>query len=176
MATLLSKFRIDCQEMTILTDVGKRPSEDRSVDFLWIYCELSCNNNTCVECGAKSRTNILGFVLHFLELRWIKNQHQRGYKHSLLLKYMYFKQFCSAYNIEGKYGEKNSDLLFSRMLKHSPSVSCDIHNIKEIKDIVKASYVKIMPLTRSLGCEWKSKSPLTTNVFHVVHPFLTHWI
>ena len=26
------------------------------------------------------------------------------------------KRFCSAYNIEGKYGEKNSDLLFSRML------------------------------------------------------------
>ena len=36
---------------------------------------------------------------------------KRGYKHSLLLKY--FKRFCLAYNIEGKYGEKNSDLLFS---------------------------------------------------------------
>ena len=36
---------------------------------------------------------------------------KRGYKHNLLLKY--FKKFCSAYNIEGKYGEKNSDLLFS---------------------------------------------------------------
>ena len=35
---------------------------------------------------------------------------KRGYKHNLLLKY--FKNFCSAYNIEGKYGEKNSDLLF----------------------------------------------------------------
>ena len=29
---------------------------------------------------------------------------KRGYKHNFLLKY--FKKFCSAYNIEGKYGEK----------------------------------------------------------------------
>ena len=56
---------------------------------------------------------------------------KRGYKHSLLLKY--FKRFCSAHDIEGKYGEKNSDLLFSRMLKHNPFVSCNINNIKEIK-------------------------------------------
>ena len=39
---------------------------------------------------------------------------KRWYKHSLLLKY--FKRFCSAYDIEEKYGENNSDLLFSRML------------------------------------------------------------
>ena len=38
---------------------------------------------------------------------------KRGYKHSLLLKYR--KRFCLAYNIEGKYGEKNSDLLCSRI-------------------------------------------------------------
>ena len=55
-------------------------------------------------------------------------------KHRLLLKY--FKRFCSAYNIEGTYGEKNSDLLFSHKLKHNPSVSCNIHNNKEINDIV----------------------------------------
>ena len=66
---------------------------------------------------------------------------KRGYKHSLLLKY--FKRFCSAYNIEGKYGEKNPDLLFSRMLKHNPFVSCNINDIKEINDIVKSSYVKL---------------------------------
>ena len=60
---------------------------------------------------------------------------KRGYKHNLLLKY--FKKFCSAYNIEGKYGEKNSDLLFSRMLKHNPFVSCNINNTKEINDIVR---------------------------------------
>ena len=88
---------------------------------------------------------------------------KRGYKHSLLLKYL--KRFCSAYDMEGKYGEKNSDLLFSRMLKHNPFVSCNINNIKEINDIVKSSYVKIMPLTMSLECEWTNKSPLPTNVF-----------
>ena len=87
---------------------------------------------------------------------------KRGCKHSLLLKY--FKRFCSAYNIEGKYSEEKSDLLFSRMLKHSPFVSCNIHNIKGINDIVKSSYVKIDPLTMSLECEWISKSPLPTNV------------
>ena len=49
---------------------------------------------------------------------------KRGYKHSLLLKY--FKRFCSAYNIEGNYGEKSSDLLFSRMVIHNHFVSCNI--------------------------------------------------
>ena len=91
---------------------------------------------------------------------------KRGYKHSLLLKY--FKRFCSAY-IEGKYGDKNSDLLFSRILKHNTFVSCNINNIKEINDIVKSSYVKIIPLTRSLECEWANKSPLPTNVFDTVN-------
>ena len=101
---------------------------------------------------------------------------KRGYKHNLILKY--FKKFCSAYNIERKYGEKNSDLLFSRMLKHNPFVSCNINNTKEINDIVKASCVKIMPLTRSVECEWKNKSPLPTNVSDTVnaHPLLIHWI
>ena len=74
-----------------------------------------------------------------------------GYKHSLLSKYC--KRFCSAHNIEGKYGEKNSDLLFLCMLKHSIYVSCNIYNIKDINYIVKASYVKIKPLTKSLQCE-----------------------
>ena len=92
---------------------------------------------------------------------------KRGYKHKLLLKY--FKKFCSAYNVEGKYGEKNSDLLFSRMLKHNPFVSCNINNTKEINDIVKASCVKIMPLTRSVECEWLNKSPLPTNVSDTVN-------
>ena len=65
---------------------------------------------------------------------------KRGYKHNLLLKY--FIKFCSAYNIEGKYGEKNSDLLFSRMLKHNPFVSCNINNTKEINDIEKGKLCK----------------------------------
>ena len=74
-----------------------------------------------------------------------------------------------AYNIEGKYGEKISDLLFSRMLQHNPFVSCNINNTKEINDIVKASCVKIIPLTRSVECEWKNKSPLPTNVSDTVN-------
>ena len=55
------------------------------------------------------------------------------------------------------------------MLKHNPFVSCNINNIKEINDIVKSSYVKIMPLTRSLECEWTNKSPLPTNVLDTVN-------
>ena len=80
-----------------------------------------------------------------------------GYKQSLLLKY--FQRFCSAYNIEGKYGEKNSDLLFSRMLKHNPFVSCNINNIKEINDIVKSSYVKIMPKQGVLSVNGQTNHP-----------------
>ena len=43
--------------------------------------------------------------------------------HSLLFKY--FKIFCLAYKMEEQYGEKKFNLLFLRMIKHSPSVSCD---------------------------------------------------
>ena len=32
-----------------------------------------------------------------------------------------------------------------------------------MNDIVKSSYVKIMPLTKSLECEWTNKSPFPTN-------------
>ena len=56
-----------------------------------------------------------------------------------------------------------------RMLKHNPFVSCNINNTKEINDIVKASCVKIMPLTRSVECEWLNKSPLPTNVSDTVN-------
>ena len=97
---------------------------------------------------------------------------KRGYKRNLLLEY--YKRFCSAYNIEGKYGAKNSDLLFLCMLKNNPFVSCNINNIKEINDIVKASYVKIMLLTRSLECEWTKKSPLPTNVLILLMPPSSH--
>ena len=65
---------------------------------------------------------------------------KRSYNHNLLLKYL--KRFCSAYNIEGKSSEKNSGLLFSRMLKHNTFVSCNKNNIKEINDTAKASYVQ----------------------------------
>ena len=119
-----------------------------------------------------NNTNDFLFQAKFSYFKLVK----RGYKHNLLLKYL--KRFCSAYNIEGKYGEKNSDLLFSRMLKHNPFVSCNINDIKEISDIVKASYIRIMPLTKSLECEWINKSPLPTIVFDTVNAslLLIHWI
>ena len=55
------------------------------------------------------------------------------------------------------------------MLKHNPFVSCNINNTKEINDIVKASCVKIMPLTRGVECEWTNKSPLPTIVSDTVN-------
>ena len=66
---------------------------------------------------------------------------KRGYMHSLLFKY--FKRFCLAYKIEEKYGEKNYHLLFSRMIKYSPSASCDVDNVTGINAIVKTCSVKI---------------------------------
>ena len=45
---------------------------------------------------------------------------KRGYMHNLLFKY--FKRFCLTYKIEKKYGEKNYNLLLSRMIKYSPSI------------------------------------------------------
>ena len=64
-----------------------------------------------------------------------------GYMHSLLFKY--FRRFCLAYKIEEKYGEKNYNLLFSRMIKYNPSVSCDVNNVMGINTIVKTCSVKI---------------------------------
>ena len=55
------------------------------------------------------------------------------------------------------------------MPKHNPFVSCNINNTKEINDIVKESCVKIMPLTRSVECEWINESPLPTNVSGTVN-------
>ena len=55
------------------------------------------------------------------------------------------------------------------MLKHNPFVSCNINNTKEINDIVKASCVKILPLTRSVECQWINKLHLRTNVSDTVN-------
>ena len=60
---------------------------------------------------------------------------KRGNMHNLLFKYC--KRCCLTYNIDGKYGEKNHDLLFSHMIKYSPSLPCDINNITLVNDIVK---------------------------------------
>ena len=53
--------------------------------------------------------------------------------------------------------------------KVTPSILGWLNNTKEINDTVKASCVKIMPLTRSVECEWKNKSHLPTNVFDTVN-------
>ena len=71
---------------------------------------------------------------------------KRGYIHSLLFKY--FKRFCFAYEIEEKFGEKDHKLLFTRMIKYSPSVSCDINNITAINTIVKTCSVNITTATK----------------------------
>ena len=55
------------------------------------------------------------------------------------------------------------------ILIYSSRVSCNINNTKTINDIVKASCVKIRPLTRSVECEWMNKSPLSTNVSDTVN-------
>ena len=71
---------------------------------------------------------------------------KRGYIHSLLFKY--FKRFCLAYKIEENFGEKDYKLLFSRMIKYSPSVSCDINSITAINTMVKTCSVKITTATK----------------------------
>ena len=136
-----------------------------SITLLVWYSSVRSNSLGCY--------NINDFLLR-VKLSYSKLV-KRGYEYILPLKYI--MRFCWAFNIEGKYGETNSDILFWRMLKHNPFVSCIINSIKEINDIVKSSYVKTMPLTRSLECEWTNKSPLPTNVFDTVNaPVLTHWI
>ena len=111
---------------------------------------------------------------------------KRGYKNNWLLKY--FKKFCSAYDTEGKYGKKNSDLLFLCMLKHNPFVSCNINNTKEINDIVKASCVKlchlqgvlsvnsIATITKLRSLELLIKTPLLHILYYInglTHDFWT---
>ena len=81
----------------------------------------------------------------FGEKRTYSKLVKRGYMHCIL--YKYFKRFCLTYKIEEQYGEKNYNLLFSRMIKCSPSVSCDINNVTGINAIVKTYSVKIMTIT-----------------------------
>ena len=88
---------------------------------------------------------------------------KRGYVHSLLFKYL--KRFCLIYKIEEKYGEKNYSLLFSRIIKYSPSVSCDISNVTGINDIVKTSSVKITTIASNFKDIYIIKPPLPTDVF-----------
>ena len=90
---------------------------------------------------------------------------KRGYIHSLLFKYL--KRFGLAYKIEEKCGEKISNLLFSRMTKNSPSVSCDMNNVTGINVIVKTCSVKITTIANK--DIYINKPPLPTDVFEDVN-------
>ena len=93
---------------------------------------------------------------------------KRGYIHSLLFKY--FKRFCLAYKIEEKFGEKDYKLLFSRMIKYNPIVSCDINNITAINTIVKPCSVKIKTATKvKVKNTCINKPPLPTDLFEFIN-------
>ena len=64
-----------------------------------------------------------------------------------------------------KYGEKNYNLLFSRMIKYSPSVSCDINDVTGINAIVKTYSVKITTIANNFKDVCINKPPLHTDVF-----------
>ena len=91
---------------------------------------------------------------------------KRGYIHSLL--YKYFKRFCLAHKIEEKFDEKDYKLLFSRMIKYSPSVSCDINNITGINTLVKTCSVKITTATK-VKDTCINKPPLPTGPFEFIN-------
>ena len=91
---------------------------------------------------------------------------ERGYIHSLFFKY--FKRFCLAYKIEEKFGEKDYKLLFSRMIKYSPSVSCDINNTIAINTIVKTCSVKLTTATK-VKDTCINKPPLPTDLFKFIN-------
>ena len=91
-------------------------------------------------------------------------------EHSLLFKY--FKRFCLTCNIDWKYGEKKYDLLFSRIIEYSPSVSGDVNDIIEMNNIANSCSVKITPMTSIFKHIWKNKPPFPTNVYDDVRTSL----
>lgn len=61
MATLLSRFRIQCEKMTILSDIGRSPSEERSV---WFVISVSTGNHCLYhynfkECSVFTLTELI---------------------------------------------------------------------------------------------------------------------
>ena len=87
---------------------------------------------------------------------------KRGYMHSLL--YKYFEKICLTYKIEEIYGERDHDLFFSRMIEHDPSISCNINNVTDINDIVKACSVIITKLPSNSKDTCINNPPLSTSV------------
>ena len=81
------------------------------------------------------------------------------------------KDSVLTYKIDENYGEKNRDLLFSRMIKYSPSVSCDMNNVAGINDIVNPLSVKITTI-RNFKDVCINKPPLWSDVLYFVNtPF-----
>ena len=73
------------------------------------------------------------------------------------------------YNIDEKYIEKNY-LLFSLVIKYSPSVSCNI-NVMGINDIVKTCSLKITTITSSfipIETHWGPLGPVAYESYHCV--------
>ena len=60
-------------------------------------------------------------------------------------------------------------LLFSRMIKYSPSVSCGINNVTVINTIVKTCSVKITTIASTFKDTRINKPPLPTDVFEFVN-------
>ena len=67
-----------------------------------------------------------------------------------------------------KIGEKEYKLLFSHMIKYSPSVSCDINNITAINTIVKPCSVKITTATK-VKDTCINKPPVPTDLFEFIN-------
>ena len=87
---------------------------------------------------------------------------KRGYMHNPLFKC--FKRFCLAYKIEKQYSEKNYNLLCSRLIKYSPSVSCDMNNVTRENAIAKTCSVKITTTASNFRDIYINKPPLPTDV------------
>ena len=74
---------------------------------------------------------------------------KRAHMHSRLFKYV--KRLCLTYKVDEKYGDKMNNLLFTSMIKYSPSVSCDINNVMGINAIVKTCSVKITTIASNFN-------------------------
>ena len=83
--------------------------------------------------------------------------------------FKYFKRFWLAYKIEEKCGERNYKLLFSHMIKYSPSVSCDINNVTGINKIVKTCSVKITTIATDVKDTCINEPPHPTDVFEFIN-------
>ena len=113
-----------------------------------------------------------------------------GNMHSLFFKC--FKRFRLTYKIDEKYVEKNDNLLFSGMIKYSPSVSCDIINVgspfhfehNHPLELVTQNIIGIWIMLSSNSFRFLEQSFIIRKVpyqnlyfkQHIVHPVLQMWM